>query len=97
MAKRIVCCEQTGCTQAGHIVAVGVGTDAAAASERMTVVEVYAAMAGGEEFYTQDQYGNRASVHKYTCACGRGSLRSAPDCTTGNNLDHLRICSWRAA
>jgi hypothetical protein len=97
MATQIVCCEQTGCARSGHIVAVGVGTDPSAASNRMTVSEVYSAMDRGVRFYTEDRYGNQAWVHKYACPCGRGSLRSAPDCTTGNNLDNLRICSWRAA
>ncbi|GAA1789304.1 hypothetical protein GCM10009795_038820 [Nocardioides hankookensis] len=76
---------------------MGVGSDPAAANSRMTVSEVYRAMDRGERFYTEDQFGNRAAVHKYNCPCGRGSLRSAPDCTRWNNLDSLRICSWRAA
>ena len=63
----------------------------------MTVLEVYLAIDNGDRFYTEDQFGNRAEVRKYKCACGRGSLRSAPDATRWNNLDNLRICSWRAA
>lgn len=94
---RIVCCEQTGCTSSGHIVAVGVGSDPDSASERLSVAEVWAAMDRGAVFYTADRFGNVALVEKYYCGCRQGSLRSKADATTANNLDNLRICSWRAA
>jgi hypothetical protein len=97
-ANRIVCTEQSNtCPRWGHIIAVGVGNDPAAASQKMTVSEVYNAMDRGQTFFTKDRYGNVASVRKYTCGCGRATLRSAADASSGNNLDNLRTCAWRAA
>ena len=96
-SHRIVCCEQTSCSQSGHIIAVGVGSDSMAASQRLTVSEVWSAMDRGEVFYTSDDRGRVARVQKFYCGCGRGSLRSTADATTANNLDNLRLCSWKAA
>lgn len=93
---RVVCCEQTGCTQSGHIVGVGTGSDPDSATVQWTVAEVWNAIDSGDAFYTE-AYGYRARVEKFRCPCGRGSLRSAADAITANNLDNLRICRWRAA
>lgn len=95
--NRIVCCEQTECSSSGHIVAVGIGNDPSAASERVTVPEVWAAMDRGVRFYTADSRGNVAQVEKYYCGCRRGSLRSKADASRENNLDSLRLCHWKAA
>lgn len=92
-----MCCEQTGCTSFGHIVAVGVGSDPGHAMERLDVKQVWTAIDRGDEFYTSDDRGNTASVEKFNCPCGKGSLRSKADATTANNLDNLRICRWKAA
>ncbi|GAA1725873.1 DUF3892 domain-containing protein [Aeromicrobium alkaliterrae] len=94
---RIVCCEQTGCSTSGHIVAVGIGSDPKKAKKRMTVREVWTAMDDGDRFYTADADGNTAWVKKLWCGCGKGSLKSEPDRTTANNLDNLRLCSWSAS
>ena len=95
-AIQIVCTEQTGCSTGGHILAVGTGDNSSSASGRWTVAEVWAAMDAGHTFYTYGG-GQVALVHKYRCGCGLGSLRSAADATTLNNLDYLRLCSWKAA
>lgn len=93
MTTRIVCTEQPNC----HIVAVGTNPDGGDnATGRMTVPEVWAAIDRGETFYTWGG-GKVALVHKFHCACGRGSLRSAADSTVANNLDYMRTCAWRAA
>lgn len=92
---RVVCTEQTGCRQSGHITSVGTG-DPDAANASWTVQEVWDAIDGGHTFYTYAN-GYRATVEKYWCGCGLGSLRSSQDATTANNLDNLRLCRWRAA
>ncbi|WP_409496234.1 DUF3892 domain-containing protein [Amycolatopsis sp. cmx-11-12] len=91
---RIVCTDQTGCTTGGHITAVGTGADANSASQRFTVQQVYNLMNNGNTFHTYGA-GRRADVHKWDCACGVGTLRSSADSTTANNLDNLRICTWK--
>lgn len=93
---QIVCTEQTRCTQAGHIISVGTGTDSTSANAQWTVREVWDALDRGEVFYTYGG-GEVALVHKFHCPCGRNSLRSAPDATIENNLDYLRLCRWKAA
>lgn len=93
---RVVCTEQTGCRQGGHILKVGTGSNANQASESWTVAEVWDAIDRGHAFYTYAD-GLTANVEKYRCPCGLGSLRSSRDATTANNLDNLRICRWQAA
>src|SRR5690348_7152970 len=95
-AIRIVCTEQTGCSTGGHILAVGTGDDSSRANGRWTVAEVWSAIDTGQTFYTYGG-GKVALVNKYRCGCGLRSLRSAADATTLNNLDSLRLCSWKAA
>lgn len=95
-AYRIVCTDQTGCSQGGHITGVGTGADPDAAGQSWSVQQVWDAIDRGHTFYTYAN-GRQASVHKLHCGCGRGSLRSGADATTANNLDSLRLCSWRAA
>lgn len=92
----VVCTEQTECRQGGHILAVGTGSDRNRANERWTVRDVWGALDSGDTFYTEAN-GRTASVEKYSCPCGRGSLRSSADATTANNLDSLRICHFPAA
>lgn len=94
---RIVCTDQTECSQDGHIIGVGLGESSGKANERLTVKEIYAAMDAGDRFYTRGATsGKTAWVRKFDCPCGRGSLKSAPDRTTDNNLDNLRLCSWKS-
>lgn len=92
---RVVCTEQTGCSQGGHILAVGTG-EPDAANQSWTVQQVWNAMDLGHTFYTYAN-GYAAQVRKFRCPCGRGSLRSSADATTANNLDNLRLCRWKAA
>ena len=89
----IVCTDQTGCTQGGHIVSVGTGADKNAATQKWSVRDVWTALDSGNVFYSSGG-GKVALVNKYNCPCGLGSLRSAPDATTANNLDSLRLCRW---
>jgi hypothetical protein len=92
---RIVCTNQTDCSQAGHITGVGTG-DASGWDRQWNVQEVWDAIARGHRFYTYG--GNKwASVHPHRCPCGAGSLRSGADATTANNLDNLALCRWSAA
>jgi hypothetical protein len=92
---RVVCTEQTGCSRGGHIKSVGTG-DPDAANASWTVQEVWDMLDRGHVFYTQAN-GYTATVEKYRCGCGWGSLRSSADATTANNLDSLRLCRWKAA
>jgi len=97
---RIVCTEQEPADRPpdhAHIVAVGTGTDPAAANMRWTLEEVLRAMRSGDAFYTEGvESGRVAQVQEYECrSCRRTFIRSAPDCTYDNNLDYLRRCgSW---
>ncbi|MGH3350906.1 MAG: DUF3892 domain-containing protein [Nocardioides sp.] len=93
---QVVCTEQTGCSRGGHIKSVGTGTNPDRANASWTVREVWDKIDRGDTFYTEAS-GYTASVKKYDCPCGRGSLRSTADATTANNLDSLRICRWNAA
>jgi hypothetical protein len=100
MEYRIVCTEQEPAPnppQHAHIVGVGVGSNPEAASQRYTLLEVIQMMDRGDRFYTQgNRTGAIASVVKYWCSyCARYHIRSSPDATTENNLDHLRYCSWK--
>jgi len=100
MNYRIVCTEQQpGNLQPSqaHIVAVGIGTEATRATERMTLAEVIAAIDVGHVFYTQgERTGKIARVHKEWCPTRRHYIiKSAPDAVTDNNLDHLRYCAWK--
>jgi len=93
---RVVCTEQTNCSQSGHIVGVGTGVNADKANASWTVQEVWTAIGQGDRFYTEVD-GFEADVQIYRCPCGHGSLKSDPDATTANNLDSLRLCRWKAA
>ena len=93
---RVVCTEQTGCNQGGHIKAVGTGPDPNRAGASWPVRDVWDAIDRGDTFYTEAG-GRTAKVNKFNCPCGQGSLRSSADATTTNNLDSLRICHFPAA
>jgi hypothetical protein len=93
---RVVCTDQTDCSSSGHITGVGTGDDPGAATSKWTVAQVWSAMDSGDSFHTiSASTGLRAKVEKLDCPCGRGSLRSAADAVTDNNLDNLRICRWK--
>jgi hypothetical protein len=99
--NRIVCTDQEPVTQPtthAHIVAVGIGTDPDAATTKLTLNEVVAAIDRGDTFYTQGKTSGRvAGVEKYTCPhCRRTHIRSTPDAVHDNNLDSLRRCSWKS-
>lgn len=96
---RIVCTTQEPAgypPEHAHIVAVGIGTDANQAQNRMTLQEVLLAIDRGEVFYTVGpQSGKVALVQKAACPhCYRPIIRSAPDAVRDNNLDSLRYCRW---
>jgi uncharacterized protein DUF3892 len=97
MANRIVCVETEHPHR--HIIAVGVGNDPAAADSRLTVAQVRAAIYNGQRFYTQSpSTGQTADVEPYDVVVnGRTihTIRSSPDAIYDNNLDNLRVCSWR--
>lgn len=94
MDYRIVCTNQTGCSQNGHIIGVGTGSDAGW-DRQWTLQQVYAAMNAGHRFLT---YGGGlwATVQPYKCGCGLWTLRSGADATTANNLDSLNLCRLSA-
>lgn len=101
MVYRIVCTEQEPAPnppQHAHIVAVGVGSNPESASQRFTLSEVIQMMDRGDRFYTKGlKTAAEAKVEKYWCTyCNRYHIRSSPDATTDNNLDHLRYCSWKS-
>ncbi len=94
---RIVCTEQEPVTnhpKNAHIVAVGVGNDPSQANGRYSLSQVLQMMDNGDTFYTKGtQTGKVAEVVDYQCTyCNKRHIRSAPDATTDNNLDSLRIC-----
>lgn len=91
---RIVCTDQTDCSQGGHIIGVGTGEQPSKADQKWSVSDVYRAIVLGHGFYTHGG-GSSAWVRKHNCACGRGSLRSTADATVDNNLDNLRLCNWK--
>jgi hypothetical protein len=81
-----------------HIVEVGTGIDPDSPSRRWTVEEVRAAMADGDEFYTESRTTmRRAAVRADDCPfedCTVKTLRSAADAVVDNNLESLQTCSW---
>lgn len=83
---KIDCSIQTNCRASGHIIGVRIE------NQEYTVQQIYGYMNQGHRFYTEAPFsGLRALVNKWDCPCGRGTLRSAPDAVTANNLDSL-IC-----
>jgi hypothetical protein len=100
MNYQIVCTEQEPATnppQHAHIVAVGVGSDPDAASQRLTLSQVIQMLDTGDRFLTHGlKTGKSAWVEKYWCShCRAYHIRSSPDATTDNNLDSLRYCRWK--
>jgi hypothetical protein len=94
--KRIVCTERSSSGH-GHIVKVGIGTDADQATDSESVATVRASLAAGQVYYTYgERSGKVALVRRWDCSCGVLTIRSHPDATTDNNLDNLRACSWRS-
>lgn len=95
--RRIVCVETEHPHR--HILAVGVGTEPSRASERLTVGQVRAAIAGGEVFYTVGSVtGEVALVRPDDCrldGCTVKTIRTHPDDARDDNLDQMRACSWR--
>jgi hypothetical protein len=87
---RIVCTNQTGCSQGGHIISVGTGSDQGW-DRQWSVQDVWNAMSAGHRFFTFGG-GKWATVHSFRCGCGLGTLRSGADATTANNLDSLTLC-----
>jgi hypothetical protein len=101
MSYRIVCTDQEPVYQPtthAHIVGVGTGTNPDQADARWTLAQVISAIDRGEVFYTVGRTsGRKALVQVVACGHCRGRIiRSAPDATTDNNLDHLRRCQWRS-
>jgi Protein of unknown function (DUF3892) len=97
MTYRIVCVETLYPHR--HITHVGTGSEPSSANERWDVMGVRAAIRNGHRFYTMDSLGNTADVEPYDAYTPSGvvyTIRSTPDCTYGNNLDNLRVCSWKS-
>ncbi len=95
--RRIVCVETEHPHR--HIVAVGIGANAARADYRMTVAEVRNAIEDGDVFYTVgSSSGKTALVGLDTChfpTCTVATIRTNPDDEKDDNLDELRACSWK--
>lgn len=102
MEYRIVCTDQEPYylpTTHAHIVAVGVGSDPAAAQERQTRETVIAGIRAGDRYFTvSPSTARKAYVEVVGCGwrCGVEVIRSIPDQVTDNNLDSLRRCSWKS-
>ena len=47
---------------------------------------------GKDEFYTEDQSGNKATVKTGKSTTGRKFLTTSPDGITENNLDEIKEC-----
>jgi hypothetical protein len=100
MTYRIVCTEQQPINRPfnhAHIVAVGVGSDPGAASERLTLGQVLAKIDAGHSFYTQGpRTGKIAHVEAVYCPpCEHRIIRSHRDAVLDNNLDYMRGCQWQ--
>ena len=95
---RIVCVETQHPHR--HITHVGTGTDQASANERWTVQQVRDSIRAGNRFYTASpSTGRTADVEPYDYWTGTYfiyTIRSSPDAVSDNNLDNLRVCSWRS-
>jgi hypothetical protein len=99
MEYRIVCTDQSDppAPGHGHIIAVGTGTDPNAANEGWPVATVREMIAEGTRFYTvSPSTMAEADVEPWDCpSCHTETIRSNPDQVTDNNLDELRLCSWK--
>lgn len=95
---RIVCVETLYPHR--HITHVGTGSDPAHAISRWTVAEVRSALRNGDRFYTvSPSTGRTADVEPYDAYVGNTvvyTIRSTPDAIYDNNIDNLRVCSWRS-
>jgi Protein of unknown function (DUF3892) len=95
---RIVCVETEHPHR--HILAVGTGDDPSSANSRWTVQQVRNALANGDRFYTvSPSTGLTADVKADDCnigGCTVKTIRSHADAVTDNNLDNLRVCSWKS-
>jgi hypothetical protein len=88
---QVVCVTLLYPAQHRHI--LGIGTGQSWTPQRWTVDEVWAAIARGHRFYTNDSRGRRALVERWTCTnCGLRTLRTRADDVTDNNLDQLPQC-----
>ena len=99
---RIVCTEQEpyGVSPlCARIINVGVGEGGDSAQFNLRVDEVVNYLSQGVLFYTKGLLtGKVALVQSYYCSKCRGyHIRSAADATKDNNLDYLRVCSWKKA
>jgi hypothetical protein len=96
-AYRIVCVETEHPHR--HITQVGTGSDAGHANERWTVQQVRTALFNGDRFYTvSPSTGKTADVRPDDCpvtGCTVKTIRSKADAVPDNNLDNLRVCSWK--
>jgi hypothetical protein len=93
--QQIVCVEKVASGDHHHLTAVGLGTDPKAATSKMTVANVRSAIDKGDTFHTvSSSGGKKAYVEKFTC-CGVNTIRTRADDTKVDNLDDLRICSWK--
>lgn len=94
---RIVCVETEHPHR--HITHVGTGSDPNAANYRWTVTQVRNAIFNGDRFYTvSPSTGTTADVRRDDCrinGCIVKTIRSTADAVTDNNLDNLRVCSWK--
>lgn len=90
----IICVTKATTPGHAHITHVGLGTMIEHYRERVPVATVRAAIRNGDRYYTvSPKTGKAALVEAYDCpSCKTGTIRSAPDSTTDNNLDNLSTC-----
>ncbi len=83
-----------------HIVAVGIDTDNdgwANVQHSLQAVIVNIQNKRARYYTIGDHSGEKAYVEVVFCkVCNHLIIKTYPDDTTDNNLDSLRICSWKA-
>jgi hypothetical protein len=94
-AYEIDCATKSGnpCTEREqHITRVGAKRVGGTKHRDWSVADVRRKIKNGDRFFTMDTRGRAADVERYTCGCGRKTIRTRPDAVTTNNLDNLPAC-----
>ena len=97
---RIVCTDQVPFNQPlshAHIVAVGIDADNDGyADQKQSKEQVIAGIRRGDTYFTIGNTSGKEAVLEITsCHLCRGEIiKTTPDYTRDNNLDHMRRCHW---